>query len=131
LDEDAAFEARDAIKFSMHIEKNCYYSGCTEGINLVAQTWGRQNIRQAMRSLYRIWSIIPILFLVYDLPGERCYIESDSHRRKGRMMLDAYEAMLSEKTKLVSVLHVSNALGTINPVKTIVDKAHAAGAGYW
>jgi cysteine desulfurase/selenocysteine lyase len=43
-------------------------------------------------------------------------------------MMDAFDAMLSEKTKFVSVLHVSNALGTINPVNTIIKEAHAVGA---
>ena len=46
----------------------------------------------------------------------------------GELMIEEYEKLLSEKTKFVSVVHVSNSLGTINPVKTIIDKAHAVGA---
>ena len=44
------------------------------------------------------------------------------------MIIEEFENLLTEKTKLVSVVHVSNALGTINPVKTIIEKAHAVGA---
>ncbi|MGZ3881541.1 MAG: aminotransferase class V-fold PLP-dependent enzyme, partial [Flavisolibacter sp.] len=47
---------------------------------------------------------------------------------KGELLMEEYEKLLSEKTKLVSIVHVSNALGTINPVKTIIQKAHAIGA---
>ncbi|HRN99576.1 MAG TPA: cysteine desulfurase, partial [Flavobacterium sp.] len=47
---------------------------------------------------------------------------------KGELVMDEFEALLSERTKVVSVNHVSNALGTINPIKTIIQKAHAVGA---
>ena len=46
----------------------------------------------------------------------------------GELMMDEFEKLLSEKTKLVSIVHVSNALGTINPVKAIIENAHAVGA---
>jgi cysteine desulfurase/selenocysteine lyase len=46
----------------------------------------------------------------------------------GELDMQAYENLLNEKTKLVAVMHVSNALGTVNPVREIIEKAHAAGA---
>lgn len=47
---------------------------------------------------------------------------------QGELVLEAYEQMLSERTKLVSIVHISNALGTINPVKEIIAMAHQVGA---
>jgi cysteine desulfurase/selenocysteine lyase len=60
--------------------------------------------------------------------GKGCILKIIPINDAGEIILEEYEKLLSPKTKLVSVVHVSNALGTINPIKTIIDKAHAFGA---
>ena len=80
-----------------------------------------------MRSLFRTWNIIPILF-----PGKFCvkkkvpYLKVIPINEKGELIIEEYKKLLSPKTKLVAVNHASNALGTINPVKEIIDAAHKA-----
>lgn len=129
----AAFEAtRDAIKEFINApsrEEIIFTSGCTEGINLVAQTWGRQNIKAGdeviVSNMEHHSNIVPWFMICQERGATLKVIPIDE---RGDLMMDAFEQMLSEKTKFVSVLHVSNALGTINPVKTIIEKAHAVGA---
>ncbi len=129
----AAFEAtRDAVKDFINApsrEEVVFTSGCTEGINLVAQTWGRQNISAGdeviVSNMEHHSNIVPWFMICQEKGATLKVIPIND---KGELMMDAFEGMLTEKTKFVSVLHVSNALGTINPVKTIVEKAHAVGA---
>jgi cysteine desulfurase/selenocysteine lyase len=110
-------------------EEVIFTSGCTEGINLVAQTWGRQNIKAGdeviVSNMEHHSNIVPWFMLCQEKGATLKVVPIND---KGELMMDAFDAMLSEKTKFVSVLHVSNALGTINPVNTIVKKAHAVGA---
>jgi cysteine desulfurase/selenocysteine lyase len=129
----AAFEAtRDAIRAFLNApsrEEIIFTSGCTEGINLVAQTWGRQNLKAGdeviVSNMEHHSNIVPWFMICQEKGATLKVIPIDE---RGELMLDEFEDMLSERTKFVSVLHVSNALGTINPVKTIVEKAHAVGA---
>lgn len=129
----AAFEAtRDAIRGFLNApsrEEIIFTSGCTEGINLVAQTWGRQNIKAGdeviVSNMEHHSNIVPWFMICQEKGATLKVIPIDD---RGELILDEFEGMLSERTKFVSVLHVSNALGTINPVKTIVEKAHAVGA---
>jgi cysteine desulfurase/selenocysteine lyase len=129
----AAFEAtRDAVQAYINApsrEEIVFTSGCTEGINLVAQTWGRQNIKAGdeviVSNMEHHSNIVPWFMLCQEKGATLKVIPIND---KGELMMDAFDAMLSEKTKFVSVLHVSNALGTINPVNTIIKKAHAVGA---
>lgn len=129
----AAFEAtRDAVQAFLNApsrEEIIFTSGCTEGINLVAQTWGRANIQAGdeviVSNMEHHSNIVPWFMICQEKGATLKVIPIDE---RGELMLDAFEEMLSEKTKLVSVMHVSNALGTINPVKTIIEKAHAVGA---
>jgi cysteine desulfurase/selenocysteine lyase len=102
--------------------------GATEGINLVAQTWGRANVREGDEILITAMehhsNIVPWQMLC-ESQGARLVVAPifDS----GELDMERFEALITDRTKLVSVTHVSNALGTINPVRTIVDLAHAAG----
>lgn len=129
----AAFEAtRDAVKDFINApsrEEIIFTSGCTEGINLVAQTWGRQNIKAGdeviVSNMEHHSNIVP-WFMICQEKGATLKVIPINE--KGELILDDFDSMLTEKTKLVSIVHVSNALGTINPVKTIIDKAHKAGA---
>lgn len=129
----AAFEAtRDAVKDFINAparEQIIFTSGCTEGINLVAQAWGRQNIKAGdevlVSNMEHHSNIVP-WFMVCKETGATLKVIPINE--KGELVLDDLDSLLTEKTKLVSVVHVSNALGTINPVKTIIEKAHEVGA---
>lgn len=129
----AAFEGtRDAVREFINAgsrEEIIFTSGTTEGINLVAQTWGLQNIKAGdeiiISNMEHHSNIVPWYILAQEKGAVLRVIPIND---EGELEMDAFEQLLNEKTKLVSVVHVSNALGTINPVKTIAEKAHAAGA---
>ena len=105
-----------------------FVRGTTEGINLVAQSYGRQNIGEGdeivISAMEHHSNIVPWQILCQER-GARLRVVpiTDS----GELLLDEYERLLSPQTKLVSIVHVSNALGTINPVEQIVAMAHARG----
>jgi cysteine desulfurase/selenocysteine lyase len=129
----AAFEAtRDAAQKFINAESReqiIFTGGTTEGINLVAQTWGRQNIKAGdeiiISNMEHHSNIVPWYLVAQEKGAILKIIPIDE---RGDLILEEFEKLLSEKTKIVSVVHVSNALGTINPVKAIIEKAHAVGA---
>jgi cysteine desulfurase / selenocysteine lyase len=106
-----------------------FVRGATEAINLVAQSWGRRNIQKddeiVITWLEHHANIVPWQMLCAE-KGARLRVApvDDS----GQVLLDEYEKFLGPKTRLVSIAHVSNALGTIVPVKEMVDAAHRHGA---
>jgi len=106
-----------------------FVRGATEAINLVAQSWGRQNIQQD-DEIVVTWmehhaNIVPWQMLCAE-KGARLRVApvDDS----GQILLDEYEKLLGPKTRLVSITHVSNALGTILPVTEMTEAAHRHGA---
>jgi cysteine desulfurase/selenocysteine lyase len=106
-----------------------FVRGATEAINLVAQSWGRQNI-QKDDEIVVTWmehhaNIVPWQMLCAE-KGARLRVApvDDS----GQVLLDEYEKLLGPKTRLVSITHVSNALGTILPVQEMTEAAHRHGA---
>jgi cysteine desulfurase/selenocysteine lyase len=103
--------------------------GTTEAINLVAQSWGRTNLKPGdeilLTALEHHANIVPWQ-LVAEQTG--AVIRVAPIDRRGVVSLDAFEAQLSERTKIVAAAHVSNALGTVLPVSDIVRLAHARGA---
>jgi cysteine desulfurase / selenocysteine lyase len=129
----AAFEAtRDTAQQFINApsrEQIIFTGGTTEGINLVAQTWGRQNIKAGdeviVSTMEHHSNIVPWYILCEEKGAVLKVIPIDEN---GELRLDEFKKLLSSKTKLVAVGHVSNALGTINPVKTIIQQAHQAGA---
>ncbi len=129
----AAFEAtRDAVQHFIHAssrEEIIFTKGTTEGINLVAYTWGRQNIKAGdeiiISTMEHHSNIVPWQILCEEKDAVLKIIPIND---KGELLFDEYKKLLSPKTKLVSVMHVSNALGTINPIRQIIDAAHEAGA---
>lgn len=129
----AAFEAtRDTVQKFINApsrEEIIFTRGTTEGINLVAQTWGRQNIKQGdeiiISTMEHHSNIVPWQILCEEKGAILKVIPIND---KGELLMDEYEKLLSNKTKLVSIVHVSNALGTINPVKEIIEAAHKVGA---
>ncbi|MEN8260200.1 MAG: cysteine desulfurase [Pseudomonadota bacterium] len=103
-----------------------FVRGTTEAINLVAQTFGRTNIREGdeivITAMEHHSNIVPWQILCKQTGA---VLKVAPINEEGELVFEAFEALLSNRTKLVSVVHMSNALGTINPVKAIVDAAHA------
>jgi cysteine desulfurase/selenocysteine lyase len=103
--------------------------GTTEAINLVAQTWGRANLRPGdevlITEMEHHSNIVPWQMLRDELGFTLRYVPITPH---GLLDMDALDSLLTERTRLFSFIHVSNVLGTINPVRNMVDRAHALGA---
>jgi cysteine desulfurase/selenocysteine lyase len=105
-----------------------YVRGATEGINLVAQTFGRQNVGPGdeiiISAMEHHSNIVPWQILCEE-KGARLIVVpiNDS----GELLVDEYEKLLSPRTRLVSIVHQSNALGTINPMDSIIQLAHSRG----
>ncbi|HUQ88252.1 MAG TPA: cysteine desulfurase [Vicinamibacterales bacterium] len=103
--------------------------GTTDGINLVAQSYGRTVLKpgdEIVLSWLEHHSNIVPWQLVAEQTGAT--IKVVSINEAGELDLDEYARLLSSRTKIVAVGHVSNALGTINPIKSMIAQAHAAGA---
>jgi len=101
----------------------------TEGINLVAQSWGRANLRAGdeivLSAMEHHSNIVPWQ-IVCEQTGAVLRVVPISD--DGEFLLDEYEKLLSDRTRLVAVVYVSNSLGTITPVRRIIELAHARGA---
>jgi len=128
-----AYEAtrRTAQEFigAVSEEEVIFTRGTTEGINLVAYTWGRQNIGTGdeiiISGMEHHSNIVPWQILCEEKSAVLKVIPVDDN---GELVMDTYKALLNSKTKLVSVVHVSNSLGTVNPIKEIIEAAHQVGA---
>ncbi|MBA3700367.1 MAG: cysteine desulfurase [Planctomycetes bacterium] len=111
-------------------EKNIVFTmGCTDAINLVAWSWGRKHLKRGDRVLITGMehhaNIVPWQ-ITAELTGAElvvCPILDD-----GSLDMEAFDRLLDSRVKLVSLIHVANSLGTINPVKLLAQKAHAVGA---
>lgn len=129
----ADFEAsRKAIQLFLNAsstEEIIFTSGTTMGINLVAQTYGRTFIGAGdeiiISGLEHHSNIVPWQMLCEE---KGIILKVIPVTDEGELDIEAYKKLLSEKTKFVSVNHVSNSLGTINPVKEIIALAHQVGA---
>lgn len=106
-----------------------FVRGATEGINLIAQTWGRQNVTEGdeiiLAELEHHSNIVPWQMLAEE---KGATIKVIPLLDDGSIDMDAYNNLLTERTKMVAVAHISNAIGTLLPVKKIIAKAHAVGA---
>jgi len=106
-----------------------FVRGTTEAINLVAQAWGRQNVGPGdeivVSHLEHHANIVPWQQLAGEKGARLRVIPVDD---SGQIILSDYERLLSDRTKLVAVTQVSNALGTVVPVEAVIARAHAAGA---
>ncbi|WP_422361737.1 SufS family cysteine desulfurase [Reichenbachiella sp.] len=111
------------------VEEVIFTKGTTEGINLVAATFGRKFINTGdeiiVSALEHHSNIVPWQILCEEKGATLKVIPIND---KGELIFGEYVKLLSDKTKLVSVNYISNALGTINPVKEIIDEAHKVGA---
>ena len=103
--------------------------GTTDGINLVAQSYGRSSLR-ANDEIVISWlehhsNIVPWQMLCEQTGAVLRIVPIDD---RGEIDLEQYAALLSPRTRIVAMSHVSNALGTVNPVREIIEQAHARGA---
>ena len=129
----AAFEAtRDAVKEFINAssrEEIIFTRGTTEGINLVAATWGRANVKAGdeiiITNMEHHSNIVPWQLLCEEKGAVLKVIPVDDN---GELIWEEFLKLISPKTKLISVVHVSNALGTVNPVKDIIAEARKIGA---
>ena len=103
-----------------------FVRGTTEAINLVAQTYGRKNVGAGDEVLITAMehhsNIVPWQLLCEEKGAKLKVAPIDD---RGELLLDEFEKLLGPKTKIVGVAHLSNALGTINPIREIVRMAHA------
>lgn len=110
-------------------EEIIFTRGTTEGINLVASSWGRTFLQPGdeiiISTLEHHSNIVPWQMIAQEKGAQ---IKVVPVTDQGEFQLDAFLAMLSPRTKFVSIVHVSNALGVINPVRQVIEAAHAAGA---
>ncbi|MGI8413814.1 MAG: SufS family cysteine desulfurase [Solirubrobacteraceae bacterium] len=110
-------------------EETIFTSNATAAINLVAYTWGRQNVQRGdlvvLTEMEHHSNIVPWQILCQDREAELAYVPV---LEDGQLDLEALDGLLARGPKLVAVVHVSNVLGTINPVASIVSRAHDAGA---
>ncbi|MEO9804452.1 MAG: cysteine desulfurase [Reichenbachiella sp.] len=111
------------------VEEIIFTKGTTEGINLVAATFGRKFINEGdeiiVSGLEHHSNIVPWQILCEE---KGAVLKVIPVNEKGELVFDGYVKLLSDKTKLVAVNYISNALGTINPVKEIISEAHKFGA---
>jgi cysteine desulfurase/selenocysteine lyase len=105
-----------------------FVRGTTEGINLVAQSYGRKIIGKEdeiiLSAMEHHSNIVPWQILCEQVGARLRIIPMNDD---GELLIDEYERLLGDRTKLVAVMHLSNALGTINPVKQIIQIAHRGG----
>jgi cysteine desulfurase/selenocysteine lyase len=122
--EDVRRKAKQFINAS-HEHEVVFVRGTTEAINLVAGTYGRASVRQGDEILVSAMehhsNIVPWQMLCEERGARLTVIPMND---RGELELDAYAALLTPRTKLVALVHVSNALGTINPVREMIAMAH-------
>jgi cysteine desulfurase/selenocysteine lyase len=109
--------------------KECIFvRGATEGINLVMYGYGRKFVNAGdeiiISALEHHANIVPWQMLCEEKGAQLRVIPMND---AGELLIEEYEALLNERTKLVAVTHISNALGTINPVKRMIEQAHKYG----
>ncbi|MEX2484005.1 MAG: cysteine desulfurase [Brumimicrobium sp.] len=134
LSQEATSAYEDARKIiqenigAKHSHEVIFTKGTTDSINLVAFSYGEMlqpGDEIIISAMEHHSNIVPWQMLC---ERKKCVLKIIPINDKGELLLDAYDQLLSEKTKLVSVAHISNALGTINEVKHIINKAHEYGA---
>ena len=125
-------DARDTVASFLGApssEDIVFVRGATEAINLVAQSWGRKYVGSGdeivLSCLEHHANIVPWQLLAEERGARLRVIPVDD---SGQIILDEYRKLLTDRTRVVAVAHVSNALGTILPLREVIDAAHDAGA---
>ena len=129
---DAYEAARETVRRFLNgssANEIIFVRGTTEGINLVAKSWGQQTLQAGdeivLTHLEHHANIVPWQQLAAQTGAKLRVVPVDDH---GQILLAEYQQLLNSRTKLVAFSHVSNALGTITPAKQIIDLAHRVGA---
>ena len=129
---DANEEAREIIREFIHaafVEEVIFTRGTTESINLVAHSFGEAFIHEGdeilITEMEHHANIVPWQMLC---ERKKAVLKVVPFKDNGELDMQAFSALLSERVKLVAVAYVSNVLGTINPVRQIIEAAHAFGA---
>ncbi|HKK14380.1 MAG TPA: cysteine desulfurase [Gammaproteobacteria bacterium] len=125
-------QAREKVRAFLNARESreiVFLRGTTEAVNLVAQSWGRQHLKSGdevlITEMEHHANIVP-----WQLLSEQtgAVLRVAPITDEGELIVEEFEKRLGPRTKLVGITHVSNALGTINPVKQIAALAHAQGA---
>ncbi|MEA2213288.1 MAG: cysteine desulfurase / selenocysteine lyase [Solirubrobacteraceae bacterium] len=120
--------ARIARWLNSTIEETIFTANATAAINLVAYTWGRQNVAAGdlivLTEMEHHSNIVPWQILAQEKGADLAYVGLTAD---GRLDPDSLDALLARSPKLLAVTHVSNVLGTINDIQSIVSRAHEAG----
>jgi cysteine desulfurase/selenocysteine lyase len=129
---DAYENSRETIKqfiHAKHTHEIIFTRGTTESINLVAQSYGRSFLNKddeiIISAMEHHSNIVPWQIMCQQTGAKLRVVPIND---AGEMILEEYEKLLSDKTKFVAIVHISNSLGTINPIKQIIKLAHAVGA---
>lgn len=129
----AGFEAtRDTVKTFINAkerEEIIFTRGTTEGINLVASTWGITNLKEGdeivVSAMEHHSNMVPWHMLAQRT---KAVVKILPMNDAGELLTEAFDTIITSKTKILACVHVSNTLGSINPVKQLIAKAHAVGA---
>ncbi|MFM2136223.1 MAG: hypothetical protein RL021_1623 [Bacteroidota bacterium] len=125
--DDTRVKVRDFIHAASEREI-VFVRGTTEAINLVASSWGRTNLRAGdvvlVTAMEHHSNIVPWQLVCAEKGAEVVPAPMDD---RGMLDMEAFERLLNERVRFVSVVHTSNSLGTVNPVKEIIRKAHDKG----
>ncbi|WP_428236916.1 aminotransferase class V-fold PLP-dependent enzyme [Gracilimonas sp.] len=123
--EAARTKVKDFIN-ARHLEEIIYTTGTTDSINLVANSYGRKHFREGdeiiLSAMEHHANIVPWQMVAEETGAKIKVIPMTD---EGELVMEEFHNLLSERTKMVGVLHVSNALGTVNPVEEIIEAAHA------
>jgi cysteine desulfurase / selenocysteine lyase len=126
---EAAREKTRRFLNARSVQEIIFARGATEGINLVAQSWGKQHIHKddeiMLTLLEHHANIVPWQMLAAEKGARIRVVPVDN---TGQVLLDEYHKLLNPRTKLVAFPQVSNALGTVTPVREIIEMAHRYGA---
>ncbi|MGM0574791.1 MAG: cysteine desulfurase [Myxococcota bacterium] len=124
-------DARETVRAFLNARETAeivFTRGTTEGINLVAQTFGRVNVGPGDEVLITAMehhsNIVPWQMLCEDKGAKLVVADIDD---RGDLVVPDFERKLSDRTKLAAIVHVSNALGTVNPVERLIEAAHDRG----
>jgi cysteine desulfurase/selenocysteine lyase len=124
-------EAREKVRGFLNAPSSkqiIWTRGTTEAINLVAQTFGRQRVHQGdeilLSAMEHHANLVPWQMLAEERGATLRVIPMND---AGELLLDGLEDLLTDRTRILGVTHVSNVLGTINPIKEIIRRAHAKG----
>jgi len=107
------------------LEEIIFTTGTTDSINLVAQSYGRKNFKKGdeilVSEMEHHANIVPWQMIAEETGAKLKVIPMND---KGELLMDKFHELITAKTKMVAIIHVSNALGTINPVEEIIETAH-------